>query len=202
MRSGGTSARASRTGSSRRVPPSEAAPWFPVTVTTRTSRSLAAASLALRVLTVSVTVRDLSPMVWLCDWSATMTATSGRLFRSSSMIDGLARISSAPAVATVRQRIPGAPRRAPAPRSAKASAVRPRRTRSDTWGAKTMSIAILILPQALEDVRHVNEVCLIVAGQRIHHQIHSEASCHLALALASGDNGGQWPALRVFGPCR
>ena len=55
----------------------------------------------------------------------------------------------------------------------------------DSKGAKAKS-QLMLLPEPFEQRRHMHLVGLVVAGQRIHHDVDAGAIGEFALALAAG----------------
>src|SRR5262245_17021848 len=57
-----------------------------------------------------------------------------------------------------------------------------------------------LLPQPLEDRRHMHLIGLVVARQRIHHEVDAEAVGHLPLPLAARDGGEHRSLIVVESP--
>src|SRR3984957_14655465 len=188
MRSVGTSASVVPSAVNSRVPSVSPSAW-PAS-TTRTSRPgiwLSRSTTAARAASVCC-VR--SPKLWLGLLSTTTTATEESGSRSSRVSDGLASASTTS---------PSASARIVAPRlrdtnsnSARmtAAATAAHNTGSATSGANAIprfKIALL-LPQTLEQRRHVHVIGFVIAGQRVHDDVDAGAERKLALARLAFDH--------------
>src|SRR5947199_111636 len=149
--------------------------------TTRTSRPLiffsvsTSASCALAVSWLRV------PKFWLGLLSITTAATEDNGSRSSRVKEGLASASSISASAVTRT---AAPRARPSSSSADittiaASAIHS--TIAGTRGVNAMPYCML-LPQPFDQRRRVDQVGLVVAGQRVHHDVDAGTEGEFALA--------------------
>src|SRR5580704_4905165 len=181
-RSVGTSASVVPSAVNNRVPSVSPSDW-PASMT-RTSRPgiwLSRSTTAVRAASVCC-VR--SPKFWLGLLSTTTTATEESGSRSSRVSDGLASASTTS---------PSASARIVAPRlrdtnsnSARmtAAATAAHNTGSATSGANAIprfNISLL-LPQSLEQRRHVHLIGFVIAGQRVHDDVDTGAERELALA--------------------
>src|SRR5438132_1093546 len=130
-----------------------------------------------------------SPNSWLGLLSVTTTATEVRRSRSSRVMEGLASASTNSASATVRAR---APRLRP-------NTIRIERANATPAAAHTMAAgtrgenempkfnASLSLPEPFEQSRNVDLIGLVIAGERIHHNVDAGAEGKFALARLGGN---------------
>ena len=169
------------------------------TVTVRSSRSGSFAACCVeRARAPPRPARARSPTCIEADWSTTSRPMSGRLSRVSCTSRGPASHSSSTAKASEP---PDACRARAARRPARAttsSASTPSAAISQTGssGSKRDASAIGLLadaspshwPSRSQDRRHVHLVALVVAGQRVHHEVDAEPVGQRALARAAGDH--------------
>src|SRR5580700_2496909 len=181
-RSVGTSASVVPSAVNSRVPSVSPSAW-PAS-TTRTSRPgiwLSRSTTAARAASVCC-VR--SPKLWLGLLSTTTTATELSGSRSSRVSDGLASASTTSASASARITAPRL--RDTNSNSARmtAAAMAAHKMDSATSGANAIPRfkSFLLLPQTLEQRRHVHLIGFVVAGQGVHDDVDPGAECKLALA--------------------
>src|SRR5580700_6629135 len=181
-RSVGTSASVVPSAVNNRVPSVSPSDW-PAS-TTRTSRPgmwLSRSTSAARAASVCC-VR--SPKLWLGLLSTTTTATELSGSRSSRVSDGLASASTTSASASARIVAPRL--RDTNSNSARmtAAAMAAHKTGSATSGANAIPRfkIFLLLPQSLEQRRHVHLIGFVIAGQCVHDDVDAGAECKLALA--------------------
>src|SRR5580692_10893123 len=183
MRSDGTSASADVSAVNSRVPSVSPSAW-PAS-TTRTSRPgmwLNRSTTAARA--ASVCFRR-SPKFWLGLLSTTTTATELSGSRSSRVSDGLASASTTSASASARIVAPRLRDTNSNSASTTAAATAAHNTGSATSGANAIPRfkLSLLLPQSLEQRRHVHLIGFVIAGQRVHDDVDTGAERKLALAL-------------------
>src|SRR5882757_1868097 len=122
------------------------------------------------------------PKFWLGLLSITTAATDDSGSRSSRVKEGLASASRISARAATRT---AAPRARPSSNSAEiatiaASAIHS--TSVGTRGVNAMPYCMVLLPQPFDQRWRVNQVGLVVAGQRVHHDVDAGAEGEFALA--------------------
>src|SRR6266849_1075834 len=128
-----------------------------------------------------------SPKLWLGLLSITTAATEGRGSRSSRVSDGLASAATRSTSAIVRISAPRV-RLANSSSAITATAAMPAHiTTSGTSGEKvrpkpTRTFLWILLAEPLEQRGHVHLIGFVVAGKRVHDDVHSGAKGELALA--------------------
>src|ERR1700734_621643 len=181
MRSVGTSASVVPSAVNSRVPSVSPSDW-PAS-TTRTSRPgiwLSRSTTAARAASVCC-VR--SPKLWLGLLSTTTTATDESGSRSSRVSDGLASASTTSPSASARIVAPRLRDTNSNSASTTAAAMAAHKTGSATSGANGIPRfkLSLLLPQPLEQRRHVHLIGFVIAGQRVHDDVDAGAERKLAL---------------------
>src|SRR6187549_1564121 len=143
-----------------------------------------------------------SPKFWLGLLSTTTTATDGRDSRSSFVSDGLASASAAKASAIARTNAP----RLLITMSSTAAMVATASAAHSTWLGTSGENAIpkpkipLLLSQALKQRRDMHLVGLVVAGQRVHHDVDAGTERELALARLARHRRQHRLAVRALRP--
>src|SRR5476651_2105943 len=138
--------------------------------------------------------------------STTTRATSAIGLRFSSTSAGLASAASTTAMAPSRHNVPRAPARSPSSTSTTPMPPSTASTVHETSGSNatdTADVMFIVPPsssQPLHDVLDMDLVVLVVAGQRMHHEIAAEAERHLALRLAARRHRHQAAAALVGRP--
>src|SRR5580704_485856 len=187
-RSVGTSASVVPSAVNSRVPSVSPSAW-PAS-TTRTSRPgiwLNRSTTAARAASVCC-VR--SPKFWLGLLSTTTTATDESGSRSSRVSDGLASASTTSPSASARIVAPRLRDTNSNSASTTAATMAAHNTGSATSGANAIprfNISLL-LPQTLEQRRHVHLIGFVIAGQRVHDDVDAGAERKLALARLALDH--------------
>src|ERR1700722_7011740 len=181
-RSVGTSASVVPSAVNNRVPSVSPSAW-PAS-TTRTSRPgiwLSRSTTPARAASVCC-VR--SPKLWLGLLSTTTTATELKGSRSSRVSDGLASASTTSASASARIVAPRLRDTNSNSARTTAAAMATHNTGSATSGANAIPRfkLALLLPQPLEQRRHVHLIGFVIAGQRVHDDVDAGAERQLALA--------------------
>src|SRR5579864_1649493 len=187
-RSAGTSASDVPSAVNSRVPSVSPSDW-PAS-TTRTSRPgiwLSRSTTAARAASVC---RVRSPKFWLGLLSTTTTATEDSGSRSSRVSDGLASASTTSPSASARIVAPRLRDTNSNSASTTAAASAAHNTGSATSGANAIPRfkISLLLPQSLEQRRHVHLIGFVVAGQRVHDDVDAGAERKLALARLALDH--------------
>src|SRR5215510_9757682 len=179
-RSIGTSASAEDSAPNSLVPSVSPSAW-PAS-TTRTSSPFTFFSASTRASCACAVSFVRSPKFWLGLLSITTAATEDSGSRSSRVKDGFAKASSTSASANTRT---AAPRerlsrsRAPITTIA-ASAIQS--TMVGTRGVNAILYCMALLPQPFDQRRRVHLVGLVVAGERVHHDVDAGAEGEFALA--------------------
>src|SRR5689334_11410914 len=201
-RSGGTSDNAWARSVNSMVPSRSLSAEVELECTQRTSRLGIDLSLSSRDLRTS-SVRAVRPAIaWLWLSSTTTASTSFSGSRSSCFKCGLATASRRREKLRRRNT---APRRERQKRSASKIAptpAMPHRTGQGTKGKNSTDQLIGSLPQSLEQGRDVHLIGLVVAGQRVHHDVDAGAERHFALHLAAWHCGIERPVRVVERPGR
>src|SRR6202035_5722275 len=184
----GTSASVVPSAVNSRVPSVSPSAW-PAS-TTRASRPgiwLSRSTTAARAASVCC-VR--SPKLWLGLLSTTTTATEESGSRSSRVSDGLASASTTSASARARIVAPRLRETNSNSTSKTAAATAVHNTGSATSGANAIPRfkISLLLPQTLEQRRHVHLIGFVIAGQRVHDDVDAGAERKLALAWLAFDH--------------
>src|SRR5579885_2968619 len=182
MLSGGTSASVEVSAENSRVP--SLAPSASPASATRTSRPGMRRRRASSAACAASVCWARSPNCWLGLLSMMTAATEGIGSRSSRVNEGLASASTMRPSATARIT---APRLRAISSTMAISAAAPKAaqtTYSGTSGANDTPrfTSVLLLPQPLEQRRDVHLVGLVVAGQRVHHDVDAGAEGEFALA--------------------
>src|SRR5580693_2660657 len=125
-----------------------------------------------------------SPKLWLGLLSTTTTATEESGSRSSRVSDGLASASTTSASASARIVAPRLRDTNSNSASTTAAATAAHNTGSATSGANAIPRfkLALLLPQTIEQRRHVHLIGFVIAGQRVHDDVDAGAERKLALA--------------------
>src|SRR5580700_8338221 len=198
-RSGGTSASAAPSAVKSRVP--SVSPSDCPASTTRTSSSGMRRSRSSTAARAASVCRVRSPKFWLGLLSTTTTATEESGSRSSRVSDGLASASTTSASASARIVAPRL--RDTNSNSARiaAAAMAAHNTGSATSGANAIPRfkLSLLLPQTLEQRRHMDLIGFVIAGQRVHDDVDAGAERKLALARLAFDH---WQHGLAVGPRR
>src|ERR1700710_879910 len=156
--------------------------------TTRTSRPLIFFRLSTSASRACAVSRVRSPKFWLGLLSITTAATEDNGSRSSRVKDGVASASRISASASTRT---AAPRARP---SSSNAAITTRgggpsqSTGEGTSGVNAMPYCMiaLLLPEPFDQRRRVHLVGLVVAGQRVHHDVDAGAEGEFALPRLAG----------------
>src|SRR5229473_485146 len=185
-RSGGTSASAAPSAENSRVP-SVSPSASPASTTRVSSPGMRASRCASAARTASVCASR-SPNPWLGLLSMITTATEDSGWRSSRVKEGLASASASNARPAMRS---GAPRlrmktRSPATNVTAAKAAHSTSTGTSGANAIPKSTDWFLLPEPLEQRRDVHLIGLVVAGQRVHHDVDPCPKGELALARIAG----------------
>src|ERR1700722_3705775 len=181
MRSAGTSASVEPSAVKSRVPSVSPSAW-PASTTRRSSPGMRPkrATIAAR---ASSVCRARSPKFWLGLLSTTTTATELSGSRSSRVNDGLASASTISASPSARMVAPRLRDTNSSNDRTAAAAIAAQRIWALTSGANATPrfTFALLLPEPLEQRRHVYLVGLVVAGQRVHDDVDAGAERKLAL---------------------
>src|SRR6478752_720038 len=150
--------------------------------TTRTSSPLIFFSVSTRASCAFAVSWLRVPKFWLGLLSTTTAATEDNGSRSSRVNEGLTSASRISASAVTRT---AAPRERPNSSRADiitiaASAIHS--TSVGTRGVNAMPYCMTLLPQSFDQSGHVNQVGLVVSGQRVHHDVDAGAECEFALS--------------------
>src|SRR5216684_1287586 len=186
VRSGGTSASAAPNAANNRVP--SVSPSASAASTTRVSSPGMRASRCASAARTASVCTSRSPKPWLGLLSMITTATEDSGWRSSRVKEGLASASASNARPAMRS---GAPRlrmnsSSPATRTTAAKAAHSTSTGTSGANAIPKSTDLFLLPEPLEQRRDVHLIGLVVAGQRVHHDVDPGSKRKLALARIAG----------------
>src|SRR3954470_13556633 len=199
-RSTGTSASVEDSAPNSLVPSVSPSAW-PAS-TTRTSSPLIFFRLSTRAsLAVSVS-RVRSPKTWLGLLSITTATTDDSGSRSSRVNDGFSSASRIRARAATRM---VAPRARPSSSNAEITtmaATASQSTNEGTSGVNAMPYCMLaaLLSQALDERGRVHLISLVVAGQRVHHDVYSGAESEFALPRLARGQRQHRLAVRAYRP--
>src|ERR1700704_6406349 len=165
--------------------------------TSRLGKALSFSSRFLRTASVRL-VRSAIAWLWLSSTTTARTSLSGS--RASCFRCGLAMARSRSAKLKNRNTAPRRERQNRAESSTAPAAPRPHSTGQGTKGRNSTDQLIASLSQALEQGRDVHLVVLVVAGERVHHEVGTGAKRHLALHLAAGYGGIDRPVRLIERP--
>ena len=159
--------------------------------TSRTSKPPSASSRSFSAATAASVCAARLPSFWLALSSTTSATMPGSGSRSSRFSTGLASASTRSAEASARSHAPrtrcqasSAKTTTKRPASAATSGQRQQRIEGEVEPGHRVAAS---LPEPLKQRRHVHLVGLVVAGQRIHHDVDAGAEGKLALARIGGD---------------
>src|SRR6185312_4190983 len=136
--------------------------------------------------------------LWLSSTTTATTSFSGS--RSSCFKCGLAMASSNSTKLSARKTAPRRERQNRSASSTRPAAATAQNTGHGTNGMNSTDQLMALLSQALEQGRDVYLVGLIVAGQRVHHDVDPRAERHLALHLAARHGRVNRPVRFIEGP--
>src|SRR6267142_3527774 len=178
-RSTGTSASADDSAPNSLVPSVSPSAW-PAS-TTRTSSPLIFFSVLTRASCACAVSWLRWPKFWLGLLSITTAATDDSGSRSSRVNDGLASASRISASAATRT---AAPRARPSSSSTAITAIAASAIHSTSEGTRGVNAMpyCMLLPEPFDQRRRVHLVGLVVAGQRVHHDVDAGAEGEFALA--------------------
>src|SRR5215469_11554538 len=181
-RSGGTSESVAPSAWKSRVPSVSPSAW-PAS-TTRSSRPGMRCRLFTSASRAACVCLVRSPKLWLGLLSTTTTATEVSGSRSSRVSDGLASASTRSRSAIARVAAPRVREISNSTTIAAATTTAAHTTASGTSGENVTPKpkTALLLAEPLEQRRHVHLVGLVVAGQRVHHDVDPGAVGEIALA--------------------
>src|SRR3954447_19271767 len=183
-RSTGTSDSTDDSAPNNRVPSVSPSAW-PAS-TTRTSNPLIFLRLSTSASCACAVSRVRSPKFWLGLLSITTAATDDNGSRAARAEEGLARASSTSASANTRT---AAPRERPSSSSAPITTIAASATHSTmvgTRGVNAIPYCMALLPQPFDQRRRMHLVGLVVAGQRVHHDVDAGAEGVFALPGFAG----------------
>src|SRR5271154_3038291 len=200
MRSEGTSESVDPSAVNKRVP--SVSPSDCPASTTRTSSP----GMRLKRLTMAARASSVwrmrSPKFWLGLLSTTTTATELSGSRSSRVSEGLASASTMSAMPTARIAAPGLRDTKSSKVRTQAAANAAQRIWTLTRGANATPkfTFVLLLPEPFKQRRHVHLVGLVVAGERVHHDVDAGAECDFALARLAFDHRQHGLAVGLHSP--